>query len=90
MCLYSVKSGCLAPNKVVPQVYDSLSLNEVQGWAFLIKRFPDLLNLKCQSFMKAGNRSGEKMHRGMQKRIVSRETFVYDKSYVTEERKAIV
>ena len=26
------------------------------------------------------------MHRGMQKRIVSRETFVYDKSYVTEER----
>ena len=73
----------MAPNKVVPQVYDSLSLNEVQGWAFLIKRFPDLLNLKCQSFMKAGNRSGEK-------RIVSRETFVYDKSYVTEERKAIV
>ncbi|RHP71622.1 hypothetical protein DXA59_01240 [Clostridium sp. OF03-18AA] len=80
----------MAPNKVVPQVYDSLSLNEVQGWAFLIKRFPDLLNLKCQSFMKAGNRIGEKMHRGMQKRIVSRETFVYDKSYVTEERKAIV
>ena len=40
--------------------------------------------------MKAGNRSGEKMHRGMQKRIVSREIFVYDKSYVTEERKAIV
>ena len=81
----------MAPNKVVPQVYDSLSLNEVQGWAFLIKRFPDLLNLKCQSFMKAGNQSGEKMHHGMQKRIVSREqAFVYDKSYVTEERKAIV
>ena len=80
----------MAPNKVVPQVYNSLSLNVVQGRAFLIKRFPDLLNLKCQSFMKAGNRSGEKMHRGMQKRIVSRETFVYDKSYVTEERKAIV
>ncbi len=40
--------------------------------------------------MKAGNRSGEKMHHDMQKRIVSREAFVYDKSYVTEERKAIV
>lgn len=81
----------MAPNKVVPQVYDSLSFNEVQGWAFLIKRFPDLLNLKCQSFMKAGKRSGEKMHHGMQKHIVSREqAFVYDKSYVTEERKAIV
>ena len=41
--------------------------------------------------MKAGKRIGEKMHHGMQKHIVSREqAFVYDKSYVTEERKAIV
>ena len=38
MYWHSVKSGCLAPNKVVPQVYNSLSLNVVQGRAFLLHR----------------------------------------------------